>query len=107
MSTAILALALTAFELAWVDGGAATSSMAGHLGLAPIHEKGTPEQKQEYMSRAVPPQPGENRAQGRAAFCLTEPLPYVGVDTGDKAIQLCDRLLRHLRRLAGARTAGG
>jgi hypothetical protein len=40
-----LALALVAFELAWVDAGAATSSLAGNLGLAPIHERGTPEQR--------------------------------------------------------------
>ena len=77
-----LAMALTAFELAWVDGGAATSSMAGHLALAPIHELGTEEQRQRYMSRCVPPQPGEDREQWRGAFCLTEPLPFVGVDTG-------------------------
>ena len=31
-----LALALIAFELAWVDAGAATCSLAGNLGLAPI-----------------------------------------------------------------------
>jgi alkylation response protein AidB-like acyl-CoA dehydrogenase len=76
-----LALALTAFEMAWVDGGAATSSGAGHLALGPIHERGTPEQKQIYMNRSVPPQPGEDRKIWRGAFCLTEPLPYVGVDT--------------------------
>ena len=39
-----LALALAAFELAWVDGGAATASLAGFLALAPIHERGTAEQ---------------------------------------------------------------
>ena len=39
-----LALALVAFELAWVDGGAATGKLAGCLALAPIHERGTPEQ---------------------------------------------------------------
>ena len=38
-----LALALAAFELSWVDAGAATGSLAGNLGLAPIHERGTPE----------------------------------------------------------------
>src|SRR3974390_3129031 len=38
-----LALALAAFELAWVDGGAATARLAGFLALAPIHERGTPE----------------------------------------------------------------
>ena len=77
-----LALALTAFELAWVDGGAATGALAGFLGLSPIHERGTPEQAQHYMSLATPPKPGEDRKPWRAAFALTEPIPYVGVDTG-------------------------
>ena len=77
-----LALALVAFELAWVDAGAATGSLAGCLALAPIHERGTPEQRTKYMSLAVPPQPGEDRKAWRGAFCLTEPIPYVGVDTG-------------------------
>src|SRR5579863_2717245 len=77
-----LALALAAFELAWVDGGAATASLAGFLALAPIHERGTPEQAQHYMSLAAPPQPGEDRKPWRGAFALTEPIPYVGVDTG-------------------------
>ncbi|MGA9783956.1 MAG: acyl-CoA dehydrogenase family protein, partial [Terracidiphilus sp.] len=45
-----LALALAAFELAWVDGGAATASLAGFLALSPIHERGTPEQVRHYMS---------------------------------------------------------
>lgn len=77
-----LALALVAFELAWVDGGAATASLAGCLALAPIHERGTPEQQVKYMQLAAPPQPGEDRKPWRGAFCLTEPIPYVGVDTG-------------------------
>jgi alkylation response protein AidB-like acyl-CoA dehydrogenase len=77
-----LALALVAFELSWVDAGAATCSLAGNLGLAPIHERGTPEQREHYMAHAAPPQPGEDRPHWRAAFALTEPLPYVGVDTG-------------------------
>ena len=77
-----LALALTAFELAWVDAGAATCSLAGCLALAPIHERGTAEQQAHYMSLAVPPGPGEDRQPLRGAFCLTEPIPYVGVDTG-------------------------
>jgi len=77
-----LALALAAVELAWVDGGAATGAMAGHLGLAPIHERGTPEQRETYMRRSAPVQPGEDREQWRGAFALTEPIPYVGVDTG-------------------------
>jgi alkylation response protein AidB-like acyl-CoA dehydrogenase len=77
-----LVLALVAFELAWVDGGAATASLAGCLALAPIHERGTPEQQRHYMRLAAPPQPGEDRKPWRGAFCLTEPIPYVGVDTG-------------------------
>ena len=77
-----LALALAAFELAWVDGGAATASLAGFLALAPIHERGTAEQAQRYMSLSAPPQPGEDRKPWRGAFVLTEPIPYVGVDTG-------------------------
>jgi alkylation response protein AidB-like acyl-CoA dehydrogenase len=77
-----LALALCAFELAWVDAGAATGALASFLGLSPIHEKGTPEQARHYMSLAAPPRPGEDRKPWRAAFALTEPIPYVGVDTG-------------------------
>src|SRR5690242_12177821 len=49
-----LALALIAFELAWVDAGAATASLAGNLGLAPIHECGTAEQKTKYIAAAAP-----------------------------------------------------
>jgi alkylation response protein AidB-like acyl-CoA dehydrogenase len=77
-----LVLALIAFELAWVDAGAATGSLAGNLGLAPIHERGTPEQQAKYIAAAAPLKPGENRKQVRAAFALTEPLPFVGVETG-------------------------
>ena len=74
-----LALALSAFELAWVDGGAATASLASCLALAPIRERGTAEQSAHYMAMAAP---GEDRPPRRGAFALTEPLPYVGVDTG-------------------------
>lgn len=77
-----LVFALIAFELAWVDAGAATSNLSGNLAFAPIHERGTPEQRAEYMRRMAPPAPGENREPLRGAFALTEPLPYVGVDTG-------------------------
>ena len=77
-----LALSLAAFELAWVDGGSATASLAGFLALAPIHERGTSEQNAHYMAVAAPPQPGEDRKVRRGAFALTEPIPYVGVDTG-------------------------
>jgi len=77
-----LALALIAFELAWVDAGAATCSLAGNLGLAPIHERGTTEQRAKYIAAAAPPKAGEQRKQVRAAFALTEPIPFVGVETG-------------------------
>jgi len=76
-----LALSLVAFELAWVDGGAATSSLANCLGLAPIHEKGTPEQREKYMGECSP-SACPSGAPKHAAFALTEPLPFVGVDTG-------------------------
>jgi len=77
-----LVLALVAYELSWVDAGAATGSLAGNLALAPIHERGTPAQRDYYMSRCVPPPAGEKRPVWRGAFSLTEPLPYVGVETG-------------------------
>jgi len=77
-----LALSLIAFELSWVDAGAATSSLAGNLGLSPIHERGTPAQRDHYLALAAPLKPGENRQQVRAAFALTEPIPFVGVETG-------------------------
>ncbi len=77
-----MAMALAAFELAWVDAGAATGSLAGHLALSPIHERGTQEQQDKYMSLAAPAKPGEDRKPWRGAFALTEPIPYVGVDTG-------------------------
>ena len=77
-----LALALVAFELSWVDAGAATCSLASNLGLAPIHECGTPEQRAKYVGGAAPLKPGENRKQIRAAFALTEPIPFAGVETG-------------------------
>jgi hypothetical protein len=59
-----LALALIAFELAWVDAGAATGSLAGNLGLAPIHERGTPEQRAKYIAGAAPPQAGRKPQTG-------------------------------------------
>ena len=77
-----LVQSLVAFELSWVDAGAATGALAGNLALSPIHERGTQEQCDKYMSRCVPPAPGESRQIWRGAFSLTEPLPYVGVETG-------------------------
>ncbi len=74
-----LATCLVAFELAWVDAGAATCSLASNLALAPIHERGTPEQRDYYMKKCAP---SGSEEPWRGAFALTEPLPYVGVDTG-------------------------
>jgi len=83
-----MGLALVAFELSWVDAGSATCSLAGNLALSPIHERGTPEQRDHYMSLCAPAASGEDRQTWRGAFALTEPLPYVGVDTG----VLCGRV---------------
>lgn len=77
-----LALSLMAFELAWVDSGAATAAVAGFLALSPLHERGTPEQSHHYKALSAPPAAGEDRKPWRGAFALTEPVPYVGVDTG-------------------------
>ena len=77
-----LALALVAFELSWVDAGAATCSLASNLGIAPIHERGTPEQVAHYLPLVCPPGPGDSRKATRVAFALTEPIPFVGVETG-------------------------
>ena len=77
-----LALALVAFELSWVDAGAATCSLASNLGIAPIHERGTPEQVAHYLPLVCPPAPGDTREATRVAFALTEPIPFVGVETG-------------------------
>jgi alkylation response protein AidB-like acyl-CoA dehydrogenase len=76
-----LATALAAFELAWVDGGAATCLVALGLALQPILELGTPEQQARYLRGSVP-DPQRTTPVARGAFCLTEPLPYAGVDTG-------------------------
>ncbi len=77
-----LALALVAFELSWVDAGAATCSLASNLGVAPIHERGTAAQVAHYMPLVSPPAPGDPREATRVAFALTEPIPFVGVETG-------------------------
>ena len=66
-----LALSLIGFELAWVDAGAATCSLATCLGLAPVMAKGTAEQKEHYLSRCVP---GAYEKTYRGAFALTEPI---------------------------------
>ena len=81
-----LASSLLSYELSWVDNGAATSALVNGLAMGPIAELGTPEQKERYMTLCAP-----GNASGktwRGSFALTEPLPYVGVDTG----VLCGRV---------------
>ncbi len=75
-----LALALAAFELAWVDAGAALLHLANYLALASIHFKGTDAQRARYLAASAAPQP-DTGEPWRGAFALTEPLPYVGVET--------------------------
>ncbi|NLX54318.1 MAG: acyl-CoA/acyl-ACP dehydrogenase [Planctomycetaceae bacterium] len=78
-----LVTALAAYELAWVDGGAATCLIALGLALQPIISAGTDQQRARYLRGSVPAQESdEPRKLLRGAFCLTEPLPYAGVDTG-------------------------
>ena len=81
-----LAESLLTYETAWVDNGAATSSFVNALAMGPIAELGTPEQKKRYMSLCAPGNPSGKTWRG--SFALTEPLPYVGVDTG----VLCGRV---------------
>jgi len=76
-----LASALTAFELAWVDAGAATTFLACALAAAPVRVFGTEGQRESY---AAPAADGATRAKRpkRGAFALTEPIPDAGVETG-------------------------
>jgi alkylation response protein AidB-like acyl-CoA dehydrogenase len=76
-----LGIALAAFELAWVDAGAATTMLGNVLALAPIHERGTDQQRARYMGLVAPDRDGGPREPWHGAFVLTEPLPHVGVDT--------------------------
>lgn len=79
-------LALLSYEVAWVDQGAATTSFVNDLAMGPIAELGTVEQKERYMTLCAPGNPSGKTWRG--SFALTEPLPYVGVDTG----VLCGRV---------------
>lgn len=87
-----LAMALAAFELAWVDGGAASCLVALGLALQPIFAMGTDTQKQTYADACLPSADDPERTPWRGAFCLTEPLPFAGVDTGvlSGTVRICD-----------------
>ena len=79
-------LSLLSYETAWVDAGAATTSFVNDLAMGPIAELGTEEQRERYMTLCAPGNPSGKVWRG--SFALTEPLPYVGVDTG----VLCGRV---------------
>lgn len=64
-------LASAIFELAWVDGGAATLSLSGSLAQMPILDFGTKKQQDRFLGNA-------DRRHG--ALCLTEPIPGAGAD---------------------------
>ncbi len=65
------ALSLAAWELAWIDGGAATLCLSGSLAQMSILDFGTKEQKDRYL---------DNSDRRHAALCLTEPIPGAGSD---------------------------
>jgi alkylation response protein AidB-like acyl-CoA dehydrogenase len=66
-----LSLALTIWELACIDGGAATCSMSGSLAQIPIRDFGTEDQRKQFLG---------NSELRHGALCLTEPLPGAGTD---------------------------
>ena len=77
-----LALALVAFELAWVDAGAATCSLGHQPGPGPHpREAAPPSSATTTWACACRPSPARTAPIFRGAFALTEPLPYVGVET--------------------------
>jgi hypothetical protein len=64
-------LALAAWELAWVDGGAAANTLSGSMAQMPILDFGTSHQREQYLGRDAP---------RHGALCLTEPIPGAGSD---------------------------
>jgi hypothetical protein len=64
-------LALAAWELARVDGGAAANILSGCMAQMPILDFGTRQQRERYLDS------GHVR---HGALCLTEPLPGAGSD---------------------------
>ena len=78
-----LALSLSAFELAWVDGGAATASLAGFLALSPIHERGTPSSPATTKSSPPRPSPAKTASPG------AEPSPSLSPSPTSASIPAC------------------
>jgi len=54
-------LALAAWELAWVDGGAAANILSGSLAQMPILDFGTSHQRELYLGNAAPRQVSAQR----------------------------------------------
>ncbi len=77
-------IALAAWELAWVDAGAAACCLSGSLPQMMIRDCGTPEQRDRYLERS-------ERRHG--ALCLTEPNPGAGTEALllDGTIQIAER----------------
>ncbi len=71
-----LALSLAAFELAWVDGGAATASLAGFLALAPPFTNAAQlSRRSTTCPLPLLHNPVKIASPWRGAFALTEPIP--------------------------------
>lgn len=64
-------LALAAWELACVDGGAAVNLLSGSMAQMPILDFGTRQQRDRYLG---------NGGLRHGALCLTEPIPGAGTD---------------------------
>ena len=69
-SRVTMPLAVTAWELAWIDGGAAVCSLSS-LAHMIIGDAGTEEQRLRYL---------DNPDRRHGALCLTEPVPGAGAD---------------------------
>jgi alkylation response protein AidB-like acyl-CoA dehydrogenase len=83
-------MALAAWELAWVDAGAAACSLSGSLAHTIIRDYGTREQRDRYLERP------EWR---HGALCLTELLPGAGAE----ALLLAGTIKVAERRPGGSR----
>jgi hypothetical protein len=66
-----LPLAISLWELAWIDGGAAVCALSGGMAQMVVRDFGTPGQRAGYLGHEV---------QRHGALCLTEPLPGAGSD---------------------------
>jgi len=76
-------LSLVAFELSWVDAGRGHRQPASKSGWHPFTNAAR-RNKERNMSAALHhSSPAKTGNKCRAAFALTEPIPFVGVETRD------------------------